>query len=145
MPRDEVRVDPDEFENKASEILDDGTEQGQQDCKRCIMRTCGRPFDISGVPSDMSRSVVQEMLRRRAAWDVEVIHPKIMKKPGMKQWRVLAPPTGPPAPEQIEHRGQLLLVTSPEKKRSRGVVRKPRARKKNGKGGGKGAGPPQPK
>ena len=93
----------------------------------------------------MSRSSVQEMLRRRAAWGVEVIHPKMRKEPGVRQWRVLASPSGGPAPEQVEHRGHLLLVTTPEKKLIRGVERKPRARKKSVKGSGKGTGAPQPK
>ena len=59
-----------------------------------------------------------------------MIHPKMTREPGVKQRRVLAAPDGPPAPEQVEHRGHLHLVTEAEKKRVRGVERKPRARKK---------------
>ena len=32
-----------DFEDKATEILDDGTDQGRQDCRRCILRACGQP------------------------------------------------------------------------------------------------------
>ena len=38
-----IRVAQLDFEDTAAEILDDGTDQGRQDCRRCILRACGRP------------------------------------------------------------------------------------------------------
>ena len=93
----------------------------------------------------MSRASVQQMLFRRAGWEVEVVHPTMSKEAGLKQWRVLASPSGREAPDQVEHRGHLMLVTETDKKRVRGVERKPRPRKKSGKEGSKGTGTPQPK
>ena len=85
-----IRVKPEEFEAREADILDDGTEQGRQDCRRCILRALGKPYDVTGAPSDMSRAAVQQMLFRKASWDVAVIHPKMTREPGVKQWRVLA-------------------------------------------------------
>ena len=42
-----IRVAPENFEEKATEILDDGSDQGHQDCTRCILRAFGKPYDLS--------------------------------------------------------------------------------------------------
>ena len=68
-----------------------------------------------------------------------------MKEAGVRKWRVLA--QGAEHPEQIHHRGHLILVTKASKAQQKGLVRKPRARgdrkKKSGKGSGKGGQQPQ--
>ena len=142
------RVHPADFATQAKEIPDDGTEEGAEMLRKCLARALGRPFRASGVPQDMSRGAVQEMLRRKTMWPVDVLHPKMMKEPGVKRWRVPAPQGD--HPEQVHHRGHLILITEAEKRSAQWLVRKPRQRggkkKKSGKGGGKGSGgPPQPK
>ena len=133
-----IRVHPADFASKVKEILDDGTEEEAEMLRKCLARAYGRPFDASGVPQDKSRGAVQEMLRRKAKWPVEVLHPKMMKGPGVKRWSVLAPPGD--HPEQVHHR--LIVITEVAKKHAQGLVRRPRQRggkkKKSGKGGGKG-------
>ena len=93
----------------------------------------------------MSRTSVKKILQVRALWDVDVQHPRMMRGPGVKRWRVLALPEAGDPPEQVNHRGHLIQVTQAERQKA-GVVRKPRQRKKkSGKGSGKGSQPPQPK
>ena len=107
--------------------------------RQCLARAYGTPYDVSGVPQDMSRAAVQVMLQRRAKWPAEVLHPKRMKEAGVKKWRVLA--QGAEHPEQIHHRGHLILITEAAKAQPTSLVRKPRGRgdkKKEGKGSGKG-------
>ena len=65
-----IRVWPEEFAAKAKEILDDGTAKGEAMLKQCLARAFGTPYDVSGVPQDMSRAAVQTMLQRRAKWAV---------------------------------------------------------------------------
>ena len=135
-----IRVWPGDFAAKAAEILDDGTPQGAAMLRQCLARAFGTSYDVSGVPTDMSRKAVQTMLQRRARWPVEVLHPKRMKEVGVRKWRVLA--RGAEHPKQIEHRGHLILVTKATKSQPTGVVRKPKARggrkQSSGKGQGKG-------
>ena len=139
-----VRVWPYEFTQKAKELLDDGTEEGARACRECVARAFGKPYDVIGVPNDMSKGAVRKMLAVKAGWTVEVRHPKMMKARGVKKWRVLAPPDAPAPPGQLTHRGHLIMIEKAEPpKRKEVVVRKPRANQQRvagAKGGGKGSG-----
>ena len=83
-------------------------------------------------------------------WDASATTSRMSKHPGVKSWKVLAPPNAMPKEEQIPFRGSLLLIskwTPPPPKAS--LVRQPRADRTRGqKGRGKGDGKPsapQPK
>ena len=56
-----IRVWPGDFAAKAAEILDDGTPQGAAMLRQCLARAFGTTYDVSGVPTDMSRKAVQTM------------------------------------------------------------------------------------
>ena len=63
-----IRVAPGDFAAKAKEILDDGTAKGEAMLRQCLARAFGTPYDVSGVPQDISRAAVHVMLQRRAKW-----------------------------------------------------------------------------
>ena len=129
-----VRVRPEEFTQKARELLDDGTEAGRAAADLAIAKAYGTPWVVSNVPVDMSREAVGRLLFKKCnGWEVSVGQPRMGKVRGTKSWRVLAQGSVIP-PEQFTHRGQVVLVAkAPAPSRSGGLVRTPKPRKRKPK------------
>jgi hypothetical protein len=150
-----VRVPPEQFTGYCEMLLNDGSAAGAAAVKDAVQRATVVPFLISQVPSDLSKAGLQRLLAQKMTtvdgqpWVVVATTSRMSKQPGVKPWKVLAPPNAIPKEEQLPFRGSLLLTgkwVPPTPRAS--LVRQPRADRKRGKGHGKGDGKPtvqQPK
>jgi len=112
----------------AKVLLDDGTPEGTTAYEDCVRKAHGTRWDVRGVPVDMSRRAVAAMLAHKAKWSaIEVSYSRMAKRRGQKNWRILASP-GLDPPEQLAHRGSMILIRKapPPKKRNVPVERRPK-------------------
>jgi len=135
-----ARVKPEEYEEQARAYLDDGTVEGRKSTEEAVMKAMGIPFNVTGLPSDLSRAAVGRIVADKVGLKEEghnlyVRNHRMGRQRGVKSWRVLVSPQADLQPSQFTYRGHLVNVNpAPPPKPRPVVVRAPKKKPKSNKG-----------
>jgi hypothetical protein len=136
--------------DQARAYLDDGTAEGRRLTEEAVMKAMGAPFDVTGLPADLSRAAVGRIVAdkvglKAVGHNLYVRYHRMAKQRGVKSWRVLVSPEADLQPSQFTYRGHLVNVNpAPPPKPRPVVVRAPKRKPRSKKGTSKDP-PPEPK